>query len=269
MTLDPTTWNLDVLNPNDVLEPVFQRLATQFNMSDYADSIYLSFKGLIAALRQQQAYFHLIRRSSISGFWQEIIQSTNMDAPFRRFICATLSIPYGSSIVESGFSVMNRLRGKVRWLLKPPAVQGLLWTKLNGPDLDKANIQKYSKIYLDDQKHLRCDSTHEMKVKIEQPPAQQGGGQPPALQGGAQPPAQQGGEEEDNNDAGLGVGYASEEENNQLRPDEEEQVQRNNPNPWVSSDEDDSEEEVHFQNDSEEEFINMNPEERENMEIEE
>ena len=78
MTLDPTTWNLDVLNPNDVLEPVFQRLATQFNMSDYADSIYLSFKGLIAALRQQQAYFHLIRRSSISGFWQEIIQSTNI-----------------------------------------------------------------------------------------------------------------------------------------------------------------------------------------------
>ena len=34
---------------------------------------------------------------------------------------------HSSSVVESGFSVMNRIRGKVRWLLKPPAVQGKLY----------------------------------------------------------------------------------------------------------------------------------------------
>ena len=57
--------------------------------------------------------------------------------------------------VERGFSILNSIRGKNKWLLSAASLDGLMKIRIEGPDIELLDVEKYTKLYL--QNHLRCD----------------------------------------------------------------------------------------------------------------
>ena len=102
MVLDHSTWPADIEEyiSNDRHKEAIIRLATEFNMGQNADTIYLSWKGAMRALSQRPDYMNGVRRTTPAAFWQDMIALVQWNDTFKRFILAALSIPYRQSSIN-------------------------------------------------------------------------------------------------------------------------------------------------------------------------
>ena len=152
--------------PNDLNRAVYQEyidsiayLAEELNMGEKRSEIQDAWFDLMRKLYKEKTFMCAVQRDKVAPWemWQSILmQIKDLDEDLKNFIKGILSIPFSAAIVERGYSTMKYIRGKLRWHLSPYTTNGLMMIALNGQPISEFNVEKYTRLWLD-QGHLRCD----------------------------------------------------------------------------------------------------------------
>ena len=127
------TWGMDIAHfaqTTDFEEPIKQ-LAIKVNIQGRYQAILDDWRYLLRFLASEPTAMRCsYSKSDPAEFWQNILPMPEVRPALKQLISSYLVIPMGSAEAERSFSVMNRIRTKARWLLKPATVEGLMFINI-------------------------------------------------------------------------------------------------------------------------------------------